>query len=76
MLPPASSPRPLVTCPACEGPLNSVGRLPLRRDSVQAGYVVPADPEDAQPAIGLDVYRCHSCGRIQFYDHDFQLPGS
>jgi hypothetical protein len=68
------SPRPLVNCPACQGPLHSVGRMPLRKDAALAGFLTLAQPGDGQPVIALDVYRCHSCGRIDIYDHDFALP--
>ena len=71
---PPSVPRPLVECPACQGPLRSVGRLPLRRDAAQAGYIIQAQPGDSAPAVGIDTYRCQNCGRLEFYDHDFALP--
>lgn len=70
------SPRPLVECPACNGPLKPVGRMPVRRDAVQAGVFALAQPGDGAPALGIDVYRCHECGRLEFYDHDFLLPAS
>lgn len=67
------SPRPLVECPACRGPLKSVGRMPVRQDAAQAGVFVLVQQADV-PAVGVDVYRCHECGRLEFYDHDFLLP--
>jgi hypothetical protein len=67
-------PRPEVFCPACEGPLKPVGRMPVRRDAAQAGILVVSQPGDTAPAVGLDVYRCHACGRLELYDHDFLLP--
>jgi hypothetical protein len=70
------SPRPVVFCPACQGPLKSVGRLPVRRDAAQHGIFVLAQPGDQAPAVGIDVYRCHNCGRLELYDHDFLLPSS
>lgn len=71
----AASPRPLVECPACKGPLKTIGRLPVRQDAAQAGVVVFLQPGDGSTqAIGLDVYRCHECGRVEIYDHDFLLP--
>ena len=69
-----SSPRPLVTCPACEGPLQSIGRLPVRSDAAKHGVVTLAQPGENVPAIGIDAYRCHNCGRLELYDHDFLLP--
>lgn len=68
----ATSPRPLVDCPACGAPLRSVGRLPVRSDAGVLAVVAG----DAAGAVGLDVYRCHDCGRVEIYDHDFLLPGS
>jgi hypothetical protein len=70
------SPRPLVTCPACEGPLKPVGRLPIRRDALDHGVITLAQPGDTTPAIGIDAYRCHDCGRLELYDHDFLLPSA
>ena len=71
---PPAGPRPIVFCPACNGPLKAVGRLPIRRDATEAGFFIPAQPGDNQAAIGVDAYRCHDCGRLELYDHDFQLP--
>lgn len=71
----AMSPRPLVECPSCQGALQTVGRLPVRSDAAKDGVLVFAQPGDATPAIGLDVYRCHECGRLELYDHDFLLSG-
>jgi hypothetical protein len=73
---PSFSPRPLVNCPACQGSLKPVGRLPVRRDMAQAGIIVLAQQGDQQPIIGIDAYRCHNCGRLEFYDHDYLLPSS
>jgi hypothetical protein len=70
------SPRPLVECPVCQAPLRPVGRLPVRKDAAEQGVLVFAQPGDQTPAIGLDAYRCHECGRLEVYDHDFLLPGS
>jgi hypothetical protein len=70
----AMSPRPLVECPACNGPLKSVGRLPIRRDIAAQGVITVAQPGEQVAAIGVDVYRCHECGRLEMYDHDFLLP--
>ena len=64
-------PRPLSVCPVCHGPLRSVGRMPIR---AQGGVFAMAQPGENQPAVGVDVYRCHDCGRLEFYDHDFLLP--
>lgn len=69
-----ATPRPLVFCPACEGPLKTIGRMPIRRDAAQHGIVTLLMPGDNAQAIGIDVYRCHNCGRLEMYDHDFLLP--
>ena len=45
MTPPAAL-RPLVVCPACEGPLRPIGRLPLRRDAAQSGVLAPVGAEE------------------------------
>jgi hypothetical protein len=69
---PGAVPRPLVTCPACSGPLTPVGRLAVRID-LQARVLSFAAPDNLQGATPLDVYRCHECGRLDFYDHDFLI---
>ena len=69
-----ASPRPQVFCPACQGILKPVGRLPIRQDAAQRGILLLCQPGEAAPAIGLDAYRCHTCGRLEIYDHDFLLP--
>jgi hypothetical protein len=74
MTPQPLSPRPLVECPACGGPLKSVGRLPVLRAAAMDGTLAFGQPGDAAPTIVLDAYRCHECGRLEWYDHDFQLP--
>lgn len=67
------SPRPLVECPVCQGPLQPVGRLPVRQDAAQSGVISPPAAGDAAPVLGLDVYRCHDCGRLELYDFDYLL---
>ena len=68
------SPRPLVLCAGCQGPLKTVGRLPFRRDAAAAGVLALAQPGDGQAVIAVDAYRGHNCGRLELYDHDFLLP--
>ena len=68
-------PRPLVECPVCRGPLQTVGRLPVLRDAARSGIIAPATAAGAE-AVALDVYRCHDCGRMELYDHDFLLAAS
>jgi hypothetical protein len=70
------SPRPTVVCPACQGPLQAIGRLPIRMESARTGILVPPQAGDTQPAVGVDAYRCHNCGRLELYDHDFLLPAT
>ena len=71
---PPLSPRPLVFCPACQGPLKSIGRLAIRRDTAEAGVITTAQPGGGQNVVPVDAYRCHNCGRLEFYDHDYLLP--
>ena len=44
--------------------------------SLKAGVVSIAQAGEAAPAVGVDTYRCHNCGRLEFYDHDFLLPSA
>jgi hypothetical protein len=50
--------------------------MPIRRDAAQAGILILSGPGDTQPVIGIEAYRCHNCGRLEFYDHDFLLPSA
>jgi hypothetical protein len=75
MIPPLS-PRAELVCAACQGPLKAVGRLPIRMETARTGVLVSPQPGDTQPAVGLEAYRCHNCGRIELYDHDFLLPST
>jgi hypothetical protein len=50
--------------------------MPVRRDAIQQGVLTLAQPGDSSPAIGIDAYRCHNCGRLELYDHDFLLPSA
>ncbi len=68
------TPRPIVDCPVCHNPLRSVGRMPVRKDAAEAQVFIQPSIGDTSPALALDVYRCGNCGRLEFYDHDFQLP--
>ena len=69
-----ATPRPVMTCPACQGMLRSIGRLPVRSDTAKQGVLTFAQPGENVPAVGIDAYRCHDCGRLELYDHDFLLP--
>ena len=67
------TPRPLIDCPACSSPMQLLGKMPVRKDAAEAHVIVLAAPGDNAPAAGLDVYRCGACGKLEFYDHDFQM---
>jgi hypothetical protein len=73
---PPRAPRPLINCAACQGPLKSVGRLPVGGTAAQAGVFSLCQPGDGQPVLALDAYRGHNCGRIEIFDHDFLLPST
>jgi hypothetical protein len=67
---------PSPKCPNCKGNLQSLGQLPVRVGGSSGGWhfffgELMDLGESVKP---LDMYRCESCGRLEFYDHDFSLP--
>ncbi len=70
---PPITPRAVQQCPVCAAQLQSIGRLPVRRDAAQAHVILVASAPDPAGVVAIDVYRCSDCGRLEFYDHDFLL---
>ena len=63
-------------CPLCQAPLQALGNIPVRVGGSQgaAQFFFGAYAELEERLVGLDLYRCTRCGRLELYDHDFSLP--
>jgi hypothetical protein len=63
-------------CPNCKVPLRALGQLPVRVGGTSAGWhFFLGELADLGETIKpLDLYRCETCARLEFYDHDFSLP--
>ena len=68
--------KPVPTCPACRGQLQRLGQVPVRVGGSSGGWsLLLGDWADMSEQVWpLDVYRCGTCGRLEFYDHDLSLP--
>ena len=64
------------SCADCRIELQSLGKLPIRIGGTSGGWhLLFGEWADASEGVqSLDTYRCPQCGRLEFYDHDFNLP--
>lgn len=65
-----------MTCASCKSTLDSLGQIPMRVGGTKgAWHLVFGELADlTEGTILLDVYRCPSCTRLEFYDHDESIP--
>jgi hypothetical protein len=63
-------------CAACNTPMQSLGQIPIRVRGTSGGWhLLLGELADATEAVmPLDVYRCHQCKRVEFFDLDLSLP--
>ena len=63
-------------CPACKSEMESLGQLPIRVGGTTGGWhLVLGNWADMRESIlPLDVYRCGTCTRVEFFDLDLSLP--
>ena len=63
-------------CPACKSEMESLGQLPIRVGGTTGGWhLLLGNWADMRESIlPLDVYRCKSCKRVEFFDMDLSLP--
>ena len=64
------------TCPHCKTSLRSLGQLPIRVGGASPGwhFFLGELADLGESVKPLDLYRWETCGRLEFYDHDFSLP--
>ena len=65
-----------MTCPVCKEEMRSLGQMPVRVGGTSGGWhLLFGEWADAgEGVLPLDVYRCGSCKRVEFYDLDLSLP--
>lgn len=65
-----------VKCRACEVEMTSLGQVPVRVGGTSGGWhLLFKELADANEQLWpLDVYRCGSCKRVEFFDLDLSLP--
>lgn len=63
-------------CPACKSEMDSLGQLPIRVGGTTGGWhLLLGNFADMREGIlPLDVYRCGTCKRVEFFDLDLSLP--
>ena len=63
-------------CPACKSEMDSLGQLPIRVGGTTGGWhLLLGNWADMHESImPLDVFRCGSCKRVEFFDLDLSLP--
>ena len=63
-------------CLACKSEMDSLGQLPIRVGGTTGGWhLLLGNWADMRESIlPLDVYRCATCKRVEFFDLDLSLP--
>jgi hypothetical protein len=58
--------------------MESLGQLPIRTGGTSGGWhLLLGDwAEMSEGVLPLDVYRCPTCRRIEFFEQDLSLPAS
>jgi hypothetical protein len=60
-------------CHSCQLPMQSLGQVPIRTGGTSEGWFLFFGPlaEADEDVLPLNVYRCPSCKRVEFFDlHD------
>ena len=63
-------------CAACKTEMESLGKVPVRVGGSSGGWhLLFGNWADMTEQIWpLEVYRCRSCRRVEFFDEDLSLP--
>lgn len=67
-------------CLHCKTPLISLGQLPMRTGGISGAdhpvalFFLGDSADSAEKVLYFDLYRCNTCSRLEFYDHDRSLP--
>ena len=63
-------------CSACKSEMDSLGQLPIRvGGTTGVRHLLLGNWADVKESLmPLDVYRCGTCKRVEFFDLDLSLP--
>jgi len=67
-----------MNCPHCRVPMQALGEVPVRVGGTQGGWhLLFGEWADVTEGVWkLDVFRCATCKRVEFFDLDLSLPAS
>ena len=63
-------------CSTCKSQMDALGQLPIRLGGTTGvRHLLMGNWADVKESLmPLDVYRCGTCRRVEFYDLDLSLP--
>jgi len=63
-------------CSVCQREMQSLGQIPIRVGGIGGGWhLLLGEVADLTEGVfPLDVYRCTTCKRVEFFDVDLSLP--
>jgi len=63
-------------CSVCKREMQSLGQIPIRVGGIGGGWhLLLGEVADLTEGVfPLDVYRCTTCKRVEFFDVDLSLP--
>lgn len=63
-------------CSNCHSEMQSLGQIPIRVGGTSGGWhlLLGEWADVGEGVFPLDVYRCSSCKRVEFFDLDLSLP--
>ena len=63
-------------CTVCDTEMISLGQVPVRVGGTSGGwhFLFGELADLGEDVMPLDVYRCESCRRVEFFDLDLSLP--
>ncbi len=65
-----------MNCSHCRTPMEPLGQIPIRTGGTTGGWhlLLGEWADIGEGVFPLDVYRCTSCRRVEFFDLDLSLP--
>ncbi len=63
-------------CDTCQKELQNLGQIGLRTGGMSGGWelVLGTWADLDEKVLYFDLFRCGSCGRLEFFDLDLSLP--
>ena len=65
-----------IECVRCRTEMKSLGQIPIRVGGTSGGWhlLLGEWADMTEGVLPLDVYRCDTCTRVEFFDLDLSLP--